>query len=193
MSFRKSPFVTPLAALVVSIGILFADGPLVSAALPATTATSITLTITTASGGVTVTDGGSGTYSVSFSSVNGLGLGTPAPSVSVSTSAGGATYTTPITITPTFSGFPEGARATIRVYQDPGTDSTSQTAAREGATAVSVVSVPTSLGAATNVASLLTSGTAVTRHVGVFVSNANGPSRVTGSLAPKLIYEVTVN
>jgi hypothetical protein len=32
----------------------------------------------------------------------------------------------------------------------------------------------------------------ITRHVGIFVSKANGASAVSGSLASRIIYQVTV-
>jgi hypothetical protein len=35
-------------------------------------------------------------------------------------------------------------------------------------------------------------GSAITRYVGVFVSNVNGGSAVNGSLSSRLIYQITV-
>jgi hypothetical protein len=110
----------------------------------------------------------------------------------VSTSGSGATYTTPITVTPAFSGF-ASTTATVKVYQDSGTSSDSQAAAREGNSAGSVGSVPSVAGSANTVSASAASGSGITRHVGVFVSNANGGSKVVGSLAPKFVYTVTVN
>lgn len=152
----------------------------------------LTVTIGTASGGATVS-GSTGVFSVSFGNVNGLGIGTPASGVSVSKSASGATYTTPIVITATFTGcLPLSTTKTLTIYQDATTSSKSQSAAREGSSAASVVTVPTSLASATIVTSSPTSGAAITRYVGVFVSNANGGSAVTGTLAPKFIYNLKV-
>jgi hypothetical protein len=112
--------------------------------------------------------------------------------VSVSTNASGATYTTPITVTPTFSGF-ASSTATVKVYQDSSTSSDSQGAAREGSSAGGVASVPAAAGSATTVSASAASGAGLTRYVGVFVSNANGGGKVVGSLAPTFIYTVTVN
>lgn len=159
--------------------------------LSATVQTAIQLTIATGSGGATVTDGGSGAYTVSFGNVNGLGVGTLGSGVAVSTSGSGATYTTPISVTPSFSGFSD-TTATVKVYQDSTTSAASQSAAREGGAAGTVASVPTSSGSATTVTSSASSASAITRYVGVFVSNANGGSAVSGSLAPKFIYQVSV-
>ncbi|HEX8338796.1 MAG TPA: hypothetical protein VF621_18905 [Pyrinomonadaceae bacterium] len=188
-----------LAAILVSAGQAWAQGSCSNCStvdsnltLSATAETAVTLTITTGSGGATVTDDGAGAFSVSFGNVNGLGVGTPTAGVNVSTSGSGATYTTPITVTPAFSGF-ASTTATVKVYQDSGTSSDSQAAAREGNSAGSVSSVPSVAGSATTVSASAASGSGITRHVGVFVSNANGGSKVVGSLAPKFVYTVTVN
>lgn len=188
-----------LAAILVSAGQAWAQGSCSNCStvdsnltLSATAETAVTLTINTGSGGASVTDDGSGAFSVSFGNVNGLGVGTPAAGVSVSTSGSGATYTTPVTVTPAFSGF-ASTTATVKVYQDSGTSSDSQAAAREGSSAGSVSSVPSVAGSATTVSASAASGSGITRHVGVFISNANGGSKVVGSLTPKFVYTVTVN
>ncbi len=188
-----------LAAILVSAGQAWAQGSCSNCStvdsnltLSAMAETAVTLTITTGSGGATVTDDGSGAFSVSFGNVNGLGVGAPVAGVSVNTSGSGATYTTPITVTPAFSGF-ASTTATVKVYQDSGTSSDSQAAAREGGSAVGVGSVPSSVGSAATVSASAASGSGITRHVGVFVSSANGGGKVTGSLAPKFVYTVTVN
>jgi hypothetical protein len=149
--------------------------------------TSMSISVSTAPGGATVTGSG-GAFSVSFGNVNGLGILTPAAGVSVSQSAGGATYTTPVRVTVTYTCV-LGTRTT-RVYHDSTTSAASQSAAREGATAASVVSVPNSQASETLINTPPASGTVITRYVGVFVSNANGASSVTGTLAPKFIYRL---
>ena len=159
------------------------------------TCDTITLVIQTGAGGATVTGSG-GVYSVSFGNVNGLGIGTLSPGVSMSKSGSGATYTTPITIRTTFTNCSGGLQhQIISVSQASTTSAASQTAAREGASAGSVISVPVSPAAGTTILSVngnVTNQT-LTRVVGLFVSNANGAARVTGALAPKFIYQVTVN
>jgi hypothetical protein len=183
-SYRLRPFV-----LVASI-FLFAT------VASGGTCDTITVSIQTASGGATVT-GSSGAFSISFGNLNGLGIGTLTSGVSVSKSGSGATYTTPITVKTTFTNCSGGLQnQTINVYQDSTTSANSQSAAREGSAAGSVVSVPTSSGSATTIRTVSNqniSNQTLTRFVGLFISNANGASRVTGTLAPKLIYQVTVN
>jgi hypothetical protein len=155
----------------------------------------ITLSIQTATG-ATVT-GSAGNFSVAFGSVNGLGIGTLTSGVSVSKSGTGATYTTPVTVKTVFSSCSGGLQnQIIKVYQNSTTSANSQAAAREGSAAGSVVSVPTSQGSATTIRTVSNqniSNQTLTRFVGLFISNANGASNVTGTLAPKLIYQVTVN
>lgn len=201
MSFKfASRILLSLAALLVLAGSAFAvDGTCTNCSatnsnltLTATAETAVTLTITTGPGGATVSDDGGGAFSVSFGNVNGLAVGSPAAGVAVSTSSNGATYTTPITVTPSFSGF-SSTTATVKVYQDSGASAASQSAAREGASANSVASVPASSGAANSVSSGASSGAGITRYVGLFVSNANGGSAVSGALAPVFIYSVSVN
>lgn len=160
--------------------------------LTATVETAIQLNIATSGGGAVVTDGGSGAFSVPFGNVNGLGVGTPAAGVSVSTSVSGATYTSPVSVTPSFSGF-TNSTATVKIYQDSSTSAASQSAAREGSSAAGVAVVPTTLATANTVTATASSAVAITRFVGVFVSNANGGSAVSGTLSPKFIYQVTVN
>jgi hypothetical protein len=158
--------------------------------LTATAETAVSLTIST-NGGVVI-DGGSGAFTVAFGNVNGLGVGSVANGVSVNVTSNGATYTTPVTVTPAFSGF-ESTTATVKVYQDAGTDTASQDAAREGDLAATASTVPSTSGTARTVSATAASATGLTRYVGIFVSNANGGSAVTGSLAPVFIYSVTVN
>jgi hypothetical protein len=153
----------------------------------------IQLDISSAPGGVTVTGAtgrsSTGVFALDFGDVDGLGLVTPAPGVSASVSASGATYTTPVHLTPIFSGFSSGT-ASVSVLLDPTAGTAAgRAAAREGSGANSVVN-PSST--ATVFTSSAASGTTLTRYVGVFVSNANGAGAVSGSLASRLIYQVVV-
>jgi len=188
-----------LSALVVFAGTASAQGTCSNCTtvssnltLSANAQTAIQLIISTSGAGATVSDGGSGAYTVPFGNVNGLGTGTPGAGVAVAVSGSGATYTTPITVTPTFSGF-ANTTATVKVFQDATTSADSQSAAREGSSAGSVASVPTTSGTANTVNATAATATGITRYVGVFISNVNGGSAVVGALAPKLIYQVTVN
>ena len=187
---------------VLGAGSAYAQGPSVTSpstselTITATAESALQIDIATAAGGATVTgatgESSTGVFSVSFGNVNGLGIGSPASGVAVTLrDASGTLYTSPIKLTPYFSGF-NSATATVKVYQDGGTSANSQGAAREGSAPGSVAAVPTTALTANTVTSTAASGTDITRYIGLFVSNANGGSSVTGALAPKLIYEISV-
>ena len=76
--------------------------------LAANAQNALQLDISTAAGGATVTgatgNASTGVFSLDFGDVNGLGIGTPTAGVSVLVQAGGALYTSPVTLTPRYSG-----------------------------------------------------------------------------------------
>ena len=153
------------------------------------------LDITTAAGGAAVTgatgNNSTGVFSLDFGDVNGLGLGAPTVAgVTVAVQAGGALYTTPITLTPRYSGHVNAAGSISVLLDGAAGDAQGRAATREGASAAGVVA-PSAVVANifTNAAS---NGTAVTRYVGYFVSNANGAGAVVGAMSSRLIYEITI-
>jgi hypothetical protein len=159
-------------------------------AVSATFQTALQLDIATASAGSTV--GGSlGSYTLSFGNVNGLGLGTPGTNITRTAVSGGFMYTTPITLTPSFSGFAT-TTASITVGQVASDDANSKSAAREGADADSVATLP-----AVAVARIITTTAATTtpfdRYIGVFVPTANNAGVASaGSRSMNLVYTITV-
>ncbi len=156
----------------------------------------IQIDISTAAGGATVNgntgSNSTGVFTLSFGNVNGLGLGAPQPGVTVQIFPNGALYRTPITITPKVDWNNRTPRPLfISVMLDPiAGNATGRTAAREGATAATLIapSTITPLILATNA----TNNAPITRHVGIFVSNANGAGSVSGLLNARLIYRVYV-
>ena len=182
MSLRKS---WPLRVLFIAFYVLAG-----ATAVRAVDCDSMTIDVLTASGGATVT-GSAGAFSVDFGNVNGLGIGTPATGVSVTVSGTGATYTTPVTITFTHTSNCSGSAFDTRVYQDSTHTTASQTAAREGSAAASVVSVPTTLASSIIISTATGTTVTITRYVGIFVSNANGAGRVIDALSPMFIYKLT--
>ena len=195
-------FVLFATLLVLGTASASAQGPSITSpstsnlTISATAQSALQIDIATDVGGATVTgavgENSTGVFSVSFGNVNGLGIGSPTSGVSItSRDSSGTLYTSPIKLTPYFSGF-TSTTATVKVYQDASTSSNSQSAAREGSAPGSVAAVPTTALTANTVTSTAASGTDITRYVGLFVSNANGGSSVTGALAPKVIYEVSV-
>jgi hypothetical protein len=192
-----------MAALFILGGSAMAQGPSVTSpstsvlTISATAQTALQIDIRTATSGATVTgatnESSTGLFSVPFGNVNGLGIGTPATGITMtSRDSDGALYTTPVRLTPYFSGF-TSTTATVKVYQDGTTSANSQSAVREGAAAASVATVPTAAASATTVTSSAATATDITRYVGLYISNANGANKVIGALAPKVIYEITVS
>jgi hypothetical protein len=162
--------------------------------LSANAQNALQLDISTAAGGATVTgatgNASTGVFSLDFGNVNGLGIGAPSAGVTVAVQAGGALYTSPISLTPRYSGH-TNATASISVLLD-GTagDANGRAATREGAAAASVVA-PSAV--VPNIfTSAATNGVALTRYVGYFVSNANGAGAVNGAISSRLIYEITI-
>src|SRR5262249_58259993 len=117
-------------------------------------------------------------YAVDFGNVNGLGIGNPTCGA-VAVSPSNATYSTNYQVTPSYSGF-TATSATIDVFANafnhPGTLSLV-----EGATAGTMTAVPTSSGSHQFAASA--SGTAMSRYLGIVVSNANGVAAFPGTAA----------
>jgi hypothetical protein len=205
MSFR-TPFryLLVLAALLVFAGSAAAQadlGPQRNATssssqlnLTATAQTALQLDISTASGGATVVgntgNSSTGVFSLDFGNVNGLGLGTPSTGVTVAVQAGGALYTSPVSLTPRYSGFSTSSASVSVLLDGTAGNAAGRTATREGAAAASVVAPSTTV---PNIfTSAASNGTAITRYVGVFVSNVNGAGAVNGALSSRLIYQITV-
>ena len=162
--------------------------------LTANAQNALQLDISTAAGGATVTgatgNASTGVFSLDFGNVDGLGLGAGAAGVSVAIQAGGALYTTPISLTPRYSGHVNNT-ATITVLLDGAAgNAMGRTATREGAAAATVIAPSTVVPA--SITTTATSGTAVTRYVGYFISNANGGAAVNGVLNSRLVYEITI-
>ena len=193
-----SPFrlVGLLVALFAFAGIAAAQGPVNDAAVTtsnlavsATFQSALQLDIATATAGSTV-GGASGVYTLAFGAVDGLGLNAPGTNITKTSVTGGFMYTTPIKLTPSFSGF-AGATATITVGQDAADDAASKSAAREGAAAVSVAVLP-AVASATLVTAAATNGTSFDRYIGVFVPNGNGGVNMAGARSMNLVYTITV-
>jgi hypothetical protein len=154
-----------------------------SLAMTATVQTSIQLNLSTGTGGSAVTGSNvTGDFAIGFGSVNGLGLGTPATGVSVAADATGATYSSPINMTPIFTGFPNPATASVTI--DAGVDA-DQAIAREGATAATMTAVTTNHASLTTVASESVNE----RFVGFRISR----TEVAGPKAATLVYTITVD
>ena len=162
--------------------------------LSANAQNALQLDITTAAGGATVTgatgNSSTGVFSLDFGNVNGLGIGTPSAGVSVAISGSGATYTSPVSLTPRYSGHVNNTASISVLLDGTAGDANGRAATREGAAAASVVA-PSAV--VPNIfTSTATNGTAVTRYVGYFISNANGGAAVNGAMSSRIVYEITI-
>ena len=186
-----------LTALFVCAGTASAQGPVnddavttSNLAVSATFVTALQLDITTATAGSSV--GGSlGSYTLGFGSIDGLALSTPGANITRTAVSGGYMYTTPITLTPSFSGFAGTAAAAITVGENASDGATSKAAAREGAEFDSVAVLP-AVASARVVAATAASGTPFDRFIGVFVPTGNGGNAIAGARSMNLVYTITI-
>ena len=129
-----------------------------------------------------------GLFSLDFGQVDGLGLSSGAAGVTVTLSPTGALYSTPILLVPRFSGFATTTGSVSVSLDFTAGNLRGQLATREGASPAAMASILTPA----TITTAATTGTPITRYVGLFISNANGPFAVTGPLSSRLIYQVTV-
>ena len=197
MNIRKVSYAMALVAMFAFAGTAAAQGIVYDAgttysnlAMTATVQTAVNLDISTHASGAAVTGlTGSGAFGINLGNVNGLGLGTPSANVTKAAVTGGFLYTTPISLTASYSGFaPE--TATISVHQPAADGAKAVAMAREGANASidtgTLAATPTSFNAA------VTNGQVITRYVGVKVMNANAGIYQAGAVTMNLIYTISV-
>ncbi len=155
------------------------------------------ISLTLAQGTMCPVNAGSGAdYDISFGTVDALGISTPtcgnkyAPTTPGSTNA---VYYSDYTLTPIFANQSVSTN-TVTAY-------VSSTFAKASLSVVQASSAPsgigsltsmsTSSGSPTNIATNATSGTAITRYVGVSVAPTNG-SNLTGADVATITYTLTV-
>lgn len=151
--------------------------------------TALQFLLATASGGVTITVAAD--FAVNFGNVNGLGIG-PAAGLSVSSVTGGQLYSTPYLLQPTYSSF-SSTTGTLKVYVSTDFANPSQLELRDSSAAGGPFNaISKSAGSQTTITSAASSGSTVTRYLGLFVSNANGPTIFTGADNATLTYTLVV-
>jgi hypothetical protein len=141
--------------------------------------TAVQLLLATAPGGLTVSPGSD--YAMNFGNVNGLGLGTPSAGLTVGSATGGVIYSTPYLIQPSFSSF-LSTTASVKVHVSTDFLHPSALELRDAAasggpyTAISKLS-----GSPTLITSSASSGSTLTRYLGLFVSASSGPGAFPGT------------
>jgi hypothetical protein len=145
--------------------------------------TTVQLTISTKAGGASVT-GSNTSFAINLGNMNARGQGDAATGVTKAVDGTGYRYTSPIEITPVFTGLAGTEVARLKVHVVAGTDAD---IALEGATSGGA-STPV-VGTPTNSGDTLTSGTAVTRYVGFNVSR----TEAHGSKSATLVYTLSID
>ena len=146
----------------------------------------VQLTLGTAAGGLTITPASD--YTTNFGNVNGLGIG-PGSGLTTVSVAGGMVYSTPYLLNPAYSDF-NSTGATIKValttnFAHPAVLQMEDADASAGPfTQITATPVQITATAADRIA--------ITRYLGLFVSNANGPGAFTGADSASLTFTMTV-
>jgi len=163
---------------------------------PAETVQTALQMVLASSTGLTFTQTGSTPdFTANFGNVNGLGIN-PAAGLTIVNGqvANGALYTTPYLIRPTFSGFNATSGTTISTYVSTDFVHSAILKLYDSASSGSGYgAISKNSGSPTQITNSVTSGSSITRYLGLFVSNANGAGIVTG--APEtatLTYTITV-
>jgi hypothetical protein len=111
MTIKNIRFSFILLAVCAFAGTAAAQGPAVGGEaisnleMSATVQTTVQLNISTSAAPGATVGGSDGAFTIDFGNVNALGIGTPASGVTVSAGTGSALYTSPIVLTPVFTGF----------------------------------------------------------------------------------------
>jgi hypothetical protein len=151
--------------------------------------TSMQLTLATAPGGVTIA--AASDYSLSFSNVNGLGI-SPLAGLTTTSTGGGIVYSTPYLLQPAFSNF-SSTTCTLSVYVSSNFAHPAILQADDAnASGRPFTAISTSAGSPTQITTSAASRSSVTRYLGLFVSNINGPSAFTGADTATLTFSLTV-
>lgn len=164
-----------------------------SLTITATVVPSVYLTITSHESGAPVESVAASrratAATVDFGNVDAIASDATAPGVSVSRQTAGALYTTPVILTPYFSGFDTAqARITVIGEADAATAGLADILEGHSPSTVDTLSASTP----TIVTTRATSGLAVTRYVGLLIKqNATSVSTPTPVKA-RLIYQVSV-
>jgi hypothetical protein len=143
-----------------------------------------------------VNTGGGGDYNMSFGAVDALGISTPGCGAQFTPTTPGSTpavYYADYKITPIFTGQSVSTN-TISAYVSANFAKSNLSIVQASNTPAAIgdlAAMSTSSGSQTNVATNATSGTALTRYIGVSVAPTNGAS-LTGADSATVTYTLTV-
>lgn len=149
----------------------------------------VQLTLSTAPGGVTITPASD--YSMSFGNVNGIGIG-PGTGLTASSVAGGVVYSTPYLLNTVYTDF-NTTSAALTVYVSTNFAHPTILQLRDSAASGGpFTNISTSAAAPTSITTTAQDRVAVTRYLGLFVSNVNGGTAFTGTDNARLTFTLTV-
>jgi hypothetical protein len=149
----------------------------------------VRLTLATATGGLAITPASD--FSMNFGNVNGLGFG-PGAGLTTVAAAGGAIYSTPYLLQPAFTDF-ISTTATIKTFVSTNFAHPAILVLRDAAVSAGPYNnIGITAGTATQITNTAADRSSITRFLGLFVSNVNGATAVTGSDSATLTFTLTV-
>jgi hypothetical protein len=159
--------------------------------LKVTPQNAVQLTLGTAPGGVIISPAAD--YTANFGNVNALGVGNPSAGLTKISAANGTIYSTPYLIQP---GFSDQASTTgsIKMYVSTNFANTTVLELDDASTccaAGSFSALPSSSPTSAQVANV-SSGSSITRYLGLLVKKANGAAGLTGSDNATVTFTLTV-
>jgi len=156
---------------------------------PETVQTALQLTLSTAPGGLTVTPATD--FAMNFGNVNALGIG-PAAGLSTVAAAGGIIYSTAYLLNPVFTNF-ASTSASVSLYVSTNFAHPTILILNDAAASGGPYSViSTKPSTPTSITHAATDRSQITRYVGLFVANTNGPTAFNGIDNATLTFTLTV-
>src|SRR5215469_16804310 len=150
----------------------------------------VQLTLGTASGGLTISPASD--YSANFGNVNALGVGNASAGLTKIAAANGTIYSTPYLIQPAFSDF-TSATGTVKMFVSTNFANTTVLELDDASSccaAGSFMALPT-VSPGTQISGL-SSGSSITRYLGLRVKKANGAGGLNGADTATVTYTLTV-
>jgi hypothetical protein len=160
-------------------------------ALTVSVQNAVQLTLGTAPGGLTVSPASD--YTANFGNVNALGVGTPSAGLTKISAANGTIYSTPYLIQPAFSN-QTSTTGSIKIFVSTNFANTTVLELDDASSCCAAGSF-TALPTASPVTAQITgvsSGSSITRYLGLRVKKANGAAGLTGSDNAIITFALTV-
>jgi hypothetical protein len=151
----------------------------------------VQLTLGTATGGLTISPATD--YSANFGNVNALGVGNPSAGLTKIAAANGTIYSTPYLIQPSFSDF-ASTTGSIKMFVSTNFGNTTVLELDDASACCSAGSfspLPTASPGTAQITGV-SSGSSITRYLGLLVKKANGAAGLIGADTATVTYTLTV-